>query len=254
MDFFIFKNTNAIFLHISSAACKMTGTKCKATLVATCQHKYFLLWQPYSSLRATKLQVTFAQSPDQGLCVITADRNLYPLCVKCQTRVCSHMDTSRSSVGGHYWQNSVHRLGVSVRLSGSSSQARFRAKTWHTLQRELLPHWPGGQHTFAVHYWVGASWRSGHQHCGTDTHTWWQWGILRPGGPSWFHHSCMFSYWFPVAVGSMLHSDAFLSHDSFDKTRYTNTTSVTVHNSINPITGSHSSADCCFWQPNVLYR
>lgn len=194
MDFFIFKNTNIIFLCISSAACQMTGTKCKATLVATCQHKYFLSWQPYSSLQATGNVTGDFCSVTRSrvcLCVITADRNLYPLCVKCQTRVCSHMDTSRSSVGGHYWQNSVHGLGVSVRLSGSSSQARFRAKTWHTLQRELLPHWPGGQHTFAVHYRVRASWRSGHQHCGTDTHTWWQWGILRPGGPSWFHHSCM---------------------------------------------------------------
>lgn len=137
--FSIFKSTNTIFLHISSAACKMTGRKCQTTLVATCQHKYFLSWQLCSSLRATTSQVTFAQSPDQGLCVITADRNLYPLCVKCQTRVCSHMDTSRSSVGGTT-DKTVHTGWGFQSVCLLRPPRRDFGPRHDTLQRELLPH------------------------------------------------------------------------------------------------------------------
>lgn len=161
------------------------------------QQNHNKLWTSYASNRTlvrqlvfsaktSRLQVTFALSAVQGLCVTTADRNLYPLCASAR-----HDSTpiwtppaALQGVKNEQWallpKQSVAGWGSS--LSGLPFYKHFQAKTCQTFYLEHeqhLPHWPGGHRTFVVHYQVTVYWRSCHQHCGTSIDTWWEWGILK---------------------------------------------------------------------------
>lgn len=145
-----------------------------------------LVRQLVFSAKMSRLQVAFALSAVQGLCVTTADKKPLPPMCKCQTWLHSHMDTSRSSAGGEEWAAGTTAktvcAGWGSNLSGLPFYKHFQAKTCQTIYHEReqhLPQWPGGHRTFVVHYQLAVSWRSCHQHCGTSFDTWWEWGIRK---------------------------------------------------------------------------